>query len=135
MVKQSVGLPTGVWSFCRPRAGNATGLTANRRTSYGDLSSSPPMNTVDSSLAQFFDQLAPGRGVERTYEDDLLGLSNGFSPDEIVQIRASFAQRMRAGDQLSDADVALNDLLPQARTWDMFNRDRARNDNHDHAPR
>ena len=69
-------------------------------------------------------QLAPGERVESTYEEDLLGLLNHLSLDEMDEMQTLFAHRIRAGDPLSDHDIAMNDLLQQARALADFDQDR-----------
>jgi hypothetical protein len=68
--------------------------------------------------------LAPGGRVESAYEEDLLGLLNQLSLDEMVEMQTLFAHRTRAGDPLSDHDMAMNDLLQQARALAVFDQDR-----------
>jgi len=64
--------------------------------------------------------LAPRGRVENTYEEDLLGLLAQLNPDEMDEMQTFFA---RAGEPLSDHDIAMNDLLQQARALAVFNQD------------
>ncbi|KAG9311554.1 hypothetical protein JVU11DRAFT_7759 [Chiua virens] len=71
---------------------------------------------------------APGRlareSITSTYEDDLQGLLNQLSLDEMDEMETFFTQRASAGERLSDHDLAMNDLLQQARALAFFNEDR-----------
>ena len=69
-------------------------------------------------------QLAPGERVDSAYEEDLLGLLTRLSPDEMDEMQTLFAHRIQAGDPLSDHDIAMNDLLQQARALAVFDQDR-----------
>lgn len=59
--------------------------------------------------------------VESTYEEDLLGLLRELNLDEIDQMQTFFTH---TGDRLSDHDIAMNDLLQQARALAVVNQDR-----------
>ena len=82
------------------------------------------MNVAGPSRVPASGRLAPGGRVESTYEDDLLGLLSQLSLDEMDEMETFFAFRMRAGEPMSDHDVAMNDLLQQARALALFDQDR-----------
>lgn len=69
----------------------------------------------------------PGQagGVENNYEEDLLRFLGELSLNDMDQMRTYSMHRMRAGDPLSDADVAMIDLLQQALALASLNQDRA----------
>ena len=69
-------------------------------------------------------RLAPGERVKSTYEQDLLGLLTQLSLDEMDEIQTFFTRRTGAGEPLSDHDIAMNDLLQQARALSVFDQDR-----------
>lgn len=81
------------------------------------------MNVAGPSRARPSGQLAPGR-VESTYEEDLLEILSQLSLDEMDEMETFFTHRSLAGNQLSDHDMAMNDLLQQARALAVFNQDR-----------
>ena len=62
--------------------------------------------------------------VESTYEQDLMGLLDQLGLDELDEMETFFTHRASAGHRLSDHDVAMNDLLQQARALAAFNEDR-----------
>ena len=62
--------------------------------------------------------------VESTYEQDLLALLDQLGLDELDEMETFFTQRASAGHQLSDHDIAMYDLLQQARALVAFNEDR-----------
>ena len=85
----------------------------------------PLMNVAGPSrVAASSGQLAPGGRVESIYEEDLLGFLGRLSLDEMDEMQTLFTHRVRAGDPLSDHDMAMNDLLQQARALSVFNQDR-----------
>ena len=63
--------------------------------------------------------------MQSTYEEDLLGLLDQLSPDEIDDIQTFFAHRMQIGLPSSDHDVAMIHLLQQVRGLAEINEDRA----------
>ena len=77
-----------------------------------------------SRVPASFGQSAPGERIESAYEEDLLGLLSRLSPDEMDEMQTLFAHRIQAGDPLSDHDIAMNDLLQQARALAVFDQDR-----------
>ncbi|KAG8216599.1 hypothetical protein J3R82DRAFT_6785 [Butyriboletus roseoflavus] len=82
------------------------------------------MNVAGPSRVPPAGRLAPRGRVESTYEDDLLGLLSQLSLDEMDEMQMFFTHRTRGGDPLSDHDVAMNDLLQQARALAVFDQDR-----------
>ncbi|KAF8137118.1 hypothetical protein EV363DRAFT_1316699 [Boletus edulis] len=83
------------------------------------------MNVAGPSRVQPSGRLASRGRVESTYEDDLLGLLNHLSLDEMDEIQSFFTLRTRAGHPMSDHEVAMNDLLQQSRALAVLNQDRA----------
>ena len=69
-------------------------------------------------------RVAPREKIESTYEQDLLGLLDQLSLEERDEFQTSLKRRISAGGRLSDYDVALNDLIQQARELAVFNQDR-----------
>lgn len=69
-------------------------------------------------------RLTQRENVESTYEQDLLGLLDQLSLDEIDEMQTFFTRRTGAGEPLSDHDSAMNDLLQQARALAVVNEDR-----------
>jgi hypothetical protein len=82
------------------------------------------MNVAGPSRVPSSGRLAPRGRVESTYEEDLLELLSQLSLDEMDEMQTFFTHRTRAGDPLSDHDMAMNDLLQQARALAVFNQDR-----------
>lgn len=77
------------------------------------------MSVAGPSRASSSGRLGQRGRVESTYEEDLLGLLGNLSLDEMDEMQAFFT---RAGP-LSDHDVAMNDLLQQARALAVLNQD------------
>ncbi|KIK92810.1 hypothetical protein PAXRUDRAFT_551814 [Paxillus rubicundulus Ve08.2h10] len=75
------------------------------------------MNVAGPSRAR------PGRRAESTYEEDLLGIVQGLSLDELERLQTFYENRTRNGDTLSDHDVAMNVLLHQARRLSILDED------------
>ncbi|KAF8137116.1 hypothetical protein EV363DRAFT_1316693 [Boletus edulis] len=73
------------------------------------------MNVVGSSRVPPPARLALRGRVESAYEAELLEFLRELGLDELDRIQTHFIHRTHAGDALSDYDVALNDLLQQAR--------------------
>jgi len=80
------------------------------------------MNVASPSRASSSGGLPPRGRVESTYEEDLLGLLAQLNPDEMDEMQMFFT---RAGEPLSNQDIAMNDLLQQARALAIFDQDRA----------
>ncbi|KIK92813.1 hypothetical protein PAXRUDRAFT_99371, partial [Paxillus rubicundulus Ve08.2h10] len=80
------------------------------------------MNVAGPSRAQP-GRLAAGRRVESTYEEDLLGLVQDLSLDEVEELQTFYGNRTSYGHALSDHDIAMNDLLQQARRLSILNED------------
>ncbi|KAI9457929.1 hypothetical protein HD554DRAFT_2177512 [Boletus coccyginus] len=83
------------------------------------------MNVAGPSRASSSGRRAPRERVESTYEEDLLGLLAQLDVEEMDEIQGFFTQRWRGGEPLSDHDIAMNDLLQQARALAIFDQDRA----------
>ena len=67
---------------------------------------------------------APREQIGNTYEQDLLRLLDQLSLEERDEFQTSLMQRISAGGRLTDHEVALNDLIQQARDLAAFNQDR-----------
>jgi len=80
------------------------------------------MNVAGPSRAS---SSATRRRVESTYEEDLLGLLAQLDAEEMDEIQSFFTHRSRAGQPLSDHDIAMSDVLQQARALAIFDQDRA----------
>lgn len=63
-------------------------------------------------------------GIESTYEQDLRGLLDRLSLEEKDEFQASMTRRISAGGRLSDHEIALNDLIQQARELAALEQDR-----------
>ncbi|KAF8841102.1 hypothetical protein BDN67DRAFT_571373 [Paxillus ammoniavirescens] len=68
-------------------------------------------------------RLAVGRRVESTYEEDLLGIVQSLNIDELEELQTFYENRTRHGHALSDHDIAMNDLLQQARRLSILDED------------
>ena len=82
------------------------------------------MNVAGPSSRISIGRFARRERVESTYEEDLLGLVDSLSPDEMDELQTIFAHRIQHGHPLSDHDVAMITLLQQVHELAGINEDR-----------
>lgn len=82
------------------------------------------MNVAGPSRAPRSEHLVPRGRAEGTYEEDLLEFLGRLSVGEVDELQTFFTRRTHDGNPLSDHDVAMNDLLQQARALAVANEDR-----------